>query len=99
MDAVDFLRGYRRYCRSHSDDCNSCEINLATHFCAVEQEAWSDRDIDSAVLFVQAWEEEHPVIINAKKFEEVFGFNPIGYVFRGEFSDAWWNQEYKEPKS
>ena len=39
-------------------------------------------------------DEEHPVITNAQKFEEVFGYDPTGFLFY----DSWWKTPYEEKK-
>ena len=100
MDTVEFYRELRRMCKTYGSVtcCGSCPISVASDFCDLAPMNFKDETIDFAVKVVEQWAKDHPVITNAKKFEEVFGFNPIGYVFRGEFSDAWWGEEYKESK-
>ena len=42
------------------------------------------------------WSEEHPIITNRKKFEEVFGFN-IATIFEVNSDNVkWLDEEYKE---
>lgn len=66
---------------------------------------------EEATELIRKWAEEHPVMTNADKFKEVFGFIPYGtealcmsdkscdhYDCNDCEFKAWWNEEYKEPK-
>lgn len=47
-----------------------------------------------AETIIMDWAKEHPIITNADKFKEVFGFE----LSCEECEYNFWNQEYKEPK-
>ena len=45
---------------------------------------------------IMRWSEEHPIITNRNKFEEVFGFN-IATIFEVNSDNVkWLDEEYKE---
>ena len=93
MEAIEFLEEAQRMCKSYAD-CKGCPLeSSACGFirCAVD---YSDADIRCAIKVVEQWSKEHPIITNAKKFEEVFDIS--GYRLITQSAD-WWDEPYKEP--
>ena len=97
MDIVEFYRELRRMCKDcKSTICDDCPMNESPEFCGLAPMEYTDEIVESAIKVVEKWAKDHPVITNAKKFEEVFGVD-IGAVEGGVNHMTWWNQEYKEP--
>ena len=72
METLDFLKEAQRMCKSYPD-CKGCPLrNFACGFIRCI-ERFSDADVQCQVKVVEQWSKEHPIITNARKFEEVFG--------------------------
>lgn len=85
MDAVKYLKERERWYKEYGID----EENYPRPHTEI-------KDPEQAVKAVEQWSREHPVMTNAQKFEEVFGFNPCG---RDNVpTPKWWLQPYKEPE-
>lgn len=90
MDAVNFIKEKNRMCDSISR-CDMCDLHGRTTTC---REFVRDYP-EEAVKIVEKWGNEHPVMTNGAKFEEVFGRT---YMSLPSFVGEWLEQEYKEPK-
>ena len=56
---------------------------------------WANLYPEEAERIIMKWSAEHPIMTNAKKFEQVFGFS-FYYRFGGSDVDtAWLAEEYK----
>ena len=89
MDAVKFLEEKLRMCKYYKAKhpigyCEYCDLE---NYCGTEIHC-----PDDAVECVETWSKIHPLITNAKKFEEIFGVNP-----KSIFPLEWWDEVYKEP--
>ena len=74
--------------------CSSCplgEHNDKNGGCS----KWAILYPEEAERIIMKWSAEHPIMTNAKKFEQVFGFS-FYYRFGGSDVDtAWLAEEYK----
>jgi len=94
MEALDFLKEAQRMCESYPD-CKGCPlINFACGFIRCI-ERFSDADIQCQIKVVEQWSKEHPIITNARKFEEVFGLPAHCMI---DQDAQWWDEPYKEPE-
>lgn len=100
-----------------------CEKYNCTHDCPIKKWVTSNytktfygctrimEHPQEAEEIIMKWAKEHPIVTNADKFKEVFGFTPNGkscpYTIDscGDSCDKsncshydFWEQEYKEPK-
>ena len=102
MEALEFLKEARRMCLAVGS-CDECHLSYG---CVVDDvKKVSDSVLESNCSVVEAWSKEHPIITNAMKFKEVFGFMPAGcqtFYFvepNGSYSKTInWQDPYKEPK-
>lgn len=65
MDAVEFLRDFRRMCLSY-DNCTGCEFKSAE--CSPTEE---DCDHEKVIRVVEGWAKEHPVKTRLSEFLKV----------------------------
>lgn len=93
MEALEFLKASQRICEAnHYVDCplkNKCLY--VNH---------GEDKLEEIVSAVEQWSKEHPIITNAKKFEEIFGVKPENaeVPYRSRSFPNWWDEPYKEPK-
>ena len=66
MDAVEFLRDFRRMCLSY-DDCTGCELKDAQ--CETTEK---DCDHEKVIRVVEQWAKEHPVKTRLSEFLKLF---------------------------
>ena len=66
MDAVEFLRDFRRMCLSY-DNCTGCELRCAE--CSPTEE---DCDHEKVIRVVEEWAKEHPVKTRLSEFNKLF---------------------------
>ena len=66
MDAVEFLRDFRRMCSSY-DDCTGCELD--DDQCSPTEE---DCDHEKVIRVVEKWAKEHPVKTRLSEFKKLF---------------------------
>ena len=62
MDAVEFLRDFRRMCSSY-DTCTGCELDYA--LCDTTER---DCDHEKVIRIVEEWAKEHPVKTRLSEF-------------------------------
>ena len=83
MDAIQYLKERDRMCETYYPSCDNCPFLSkptdphSTDMCVQN----FDVDPGKLVSIVEKWSREHPVMANAQKFKEVFGFNAIGDNF------------------
>ena len=66
MDAVEFLRDFRRMCLSY-DNCTGCEFKVTE--CSPTEE---DCDHEKVIRVVEEWAKEHPVKTRLSEFKKLF---------------------------
>lgn len=69
MDAVEFLRDFRRMCSSYGDTCTGCEFKGAA--CS-PMEMEEDCDHEKMIRVVEEWAKEHPVKTRLSEFLSLF---------------------------
>lgn len=90
MTAVDFLRTKDRMCKKIS--CIDCPISMYNNKTGKPCREFEKDFPNSAVLMVQKWGKDNPIITNRDKFNEVFGNDyPDSFALVHE----WWDKEYK----
>lgn len=108
MDALEFLKEAKRQCSSTT--CEVCRNESYAVLCPLSE--YPDEKLKKLVSGIEQWSKEHPVITNAKKFEEVFGSKRPHELFScdvcnttGDYTievtiqkTEWWNEPYKEPE-
>lgn len=94
MDAVKFLEEKERMCKSVKQ-CYDCPLDSGKTDITVCCQDLLTYYPKEAVKAVEQWSNEHPVMTNGAKFEEVFGRT---YMSLPSFVGEWLEQEYKEPK-
>ena len=67
MDAVEFLRDFRRMCLSHGGTCTGCELEGAQ--CGPKGK---DCNHEKLVRVVEQWAKEHPVKTRLSEFLKLF---------------------------
>ena len=72
MEALEFLKEYNRMCTMYKS-CRRCPLEMDK--CAGCGDEFSEKQIINIIEKTEQWSKEHPIITNAHKFEEVFGFN------------------------
>jgi len=104
MDAVDYIKNHEKMCGS-CDECKGCPIREA---CGPEEcYHWAVLNAEEAVRIVEEWVEDQKMT-NARKFKEVFGFEPA-ILFYNEWempvtlhpfltNQAFWKAIYQEPQ-
>ena len=87
MDAVDFLREYRRMCNKYAyaeacgEDCAD-ECPLKDCYCDVR---YKNTDIESTVSKVEQWSKEHPRKTMMQDFFEKFPNAPVSRRSTGSY--------------
>jgi len=89
MDALEFLKEYNRMCVVNKD-CHGCPLKGTT--CSLGSEL-SEEQMTIIVEKTEQWSKEHPIITNARKFEEVFGLPAHCMI---DQDAQWWDEPYKE---
>lgn len=106
MKAIEFLEEYRRMCNSYIDHfmCEGCPLK-GKQCLGTGVRFKTDSEYLTIISTVEQWSKEHPIITNACKFKEVFGFLPEGcqtFYFvkpNGSYSKTInWQDQYKEPE-
>lgn len=90
MTAVDFLTTKERMCKKLS--CTNCPIASYNNKSGEACQNYIKHFPNSAVLLVQKWAKDNPVITNKDKFVEVFGTD---YAIGNFMTSEWWGKEYK----
>ena len=98
MEAIEFLKEYRRMCKSRTG-CIGCPLEKTG--CSIPDS--TVERLQEIIRVTEQWNKEHPVMTNAQKFEEVFGFNPADFKTLFCFNKShdgkkliWWDEPYKE---
>lgn len=91
------LKEFKRMCCSIGS-CINCPLWEA-HKGNVVCRTWTFANPEVAEKIIMQWSDEHPVMTNRRKFEEVFGFDMalFGIAFDDNSCTAkWLREEYKE---
>jgi len=76
MEAIEFLKETQRMCSSYKE-CTDCPLKELASFAGYKAcRIYMLNECEKAISAVEAWSKEHPIITNARKFEEVFGQKP-----------------------
>ena len=94
MDAVTYVKEYRRLCNEHSA-CIGCPLN--------KFESCVDADPKEMVKVVEKWSKEHPLVTNGDVLKEMLPdgstvndqYNPMAEHIFIEVPKNWWKAEYK----
>lgn len=70
MDAVEFLRDFRRMCSSYGSTCTGCKLGNVT--CATCSLSKDDCDHKKVIRIVEKWAKEHPVKTRLSEFLKLF---------------------------
>lgn len=65
MDAVEFLRDFRRMCSSYRPTCDGCKLRGG--YCALD-----DCDHQKMIRAVEEWAKEHPAKTRLSEFKKLF---------------------------
>ena len=108
MEAIEFLKEYNRMCTMYKS-CRGCPLEMDQ--CAGFCNEMYEKQIINMMEKTEQWSKEHPIITNAKKFEEVFGKIElkdyikcrVNHMSEDEteieiLEGKWWNEPYKEPE-
>ena len=108
MEAIEFLKGTQRMCRS-----TECHLNCPVpDVCFLQNyDVVSEDDMKTFVSSVEAWRKKNPPKTNAQKFKEVFGEKRLSDLIGCKIRNAsgeeiivdiqktkWWDEPYKEPE-
>lgn len=96
MEALDFLKEYKRMCSNCSHFCDGCPLK-GEQCLSTGIRNKTDGEFLTITSMVEQWSKEHPIITNVQKFKEVFGVLPADYVM-GRSRETWWDKPYKEPE-
>lgn len=72
MDAVEFLRDFRRMCSSHGCTCTGCELEGAQ--CRPTEK---NCDHEKVIRAVEEWAKEHPAKTRLSEFKKLFPDIPL----------------------
>lgn len=84
---------WQRMCRSGAARCSKCPL-----FQQMENSTcrnWMLDHPEKAEEIIMTWSEEHPIVTNEKRFEEIFGVKPSAVFSLMRSSMDWLNAEYK----
>ena len=112
MDAIEYLKEFNRMCSTCiCPDCPSPVRDAHNYGTCLD---FSLAQPEEAVRIVEEWSKAHPVMTNAMKFEEVFGYHPKTqagsdmcpprpdswncYATPCDACKKWWDKPYKEPE-
>lgn len=66
MDAIEFLRDFRRMCLSYGDTCTGCELDDAQ--CSLMAK---DCDHEKVIRVVEKWAKAHPLKTRLSEFKKL----------------------------
>lgn len=105
---LEVMKHRKRMCDAlKKTDCSSCGLCSDNNNYNVGCSTFIYNYYEQAEEIIMKWAKEHPVMTNADKFKEVFGFTPDGEYCPKECPENgcincdyryFWNQEYKESK-
>ena len=101
MEALEFLREYKRMCSNCSHFCDGCPLK-GEQCLSTGIRNKTDGEFLTITSMVEQWSKEHPIITNACKFKEVFGSSKFYELVNTDLPEyarrsSWWDEPYKEP--
>lgn len=87
------IRERKRMCKQIGD-CSKCPISFLNNkslFCIT----FMQESPEDAERIIMQWADEHPLMTNRRKFEEVFGFTPATMFEVNPGNADWLDEEYK----
>lgn len=92
------IRERERMCKQIGT-CDKCQISFHNNknksFCTT----FMIESPEEAERIIMQWADEHPLMTNRRKFEEVFGFDILERLSFSKHNKEWFNKEYKEGDS
>ena len=102
MFATDYLKEKARMCKAENKGFN-CPMEMRNNGANMPCRVFEENYPDKAVIIVDEWSRQHPIVTNREKFAEVFGaMSFAAFVWNNLKSggyDEWWDKEYKAPTS
>lgn len=110
MEFQEFWKQRKRMCKHKGGVC--VDYEMRKDYKAITSLVFILEYPDRAEAIVEKWAKEHPVMTNAMKFKEVFGYEHININGNHECPprdenecnfkyckdcQKWWDKEYKEP--
>ena len=95
MEVVEFIKETGRMCTSYGDVCYGCPVYDFGEGQPCEKIMRNHPE--EFVKAVEKWANEHPIVTNRQKLEEVLGIKILGEPMI-EFNSSWLDREYKAPK-
>lgn len=99
MDALEFLKEYKRMCSNCSHFCDGCPLK-GEQCLSTGIRNKTDGEFLTITSMVEQWSKEHPLVTNEMKIREVFGDQAI-YAISSPNVQAlkdWLDAPYKEPE-
>lgn len=86
-----------RMCNAHGNNCDGCPLSRIRRKSEIICTLFMIKDPEEAEEIVMKWAEEHPLVTNGAKFEEIFGV-PFWAISCGVTPaiSKWLTSEYKE---
>ena len=97
---TEFERICNEWKRMHRTvpNCSDCPLSLTNNHIEKNCNVVVREYPAKAKEIIMKWSEEHPIMTNRRKFEEVFGFTPAT-MFEVNCRNAdWLDEEYRETK-
>ena len=88
------MEQYGRMCEG-SERCGYCPIVSSNNGRGIACHLFVRKFPKEAERIIMQWAEEHPLVTNRKKFEEVFGFSPATMFEINRGNAEWLDEEYK----
>lgn len=95
INAVEYLKDKTRMTNACRIDCDSCPLSIKNNGTDEGCVEFEMKYPEEAVQKVEEWSKSHPILTNADKFKEVFGFG--GHTQIDQFAQ-WWDIPYEAPK-
>lgn len=100
---AEFERICKEWKRMHETvpDCSDCPLSLINNETAKPCYEFVRDSPVTAEGIIMKWAEDHPVMTNHRKFEEVFGMNLFKLLPDATWGDIvkWLHEEYKGEKN
>ena len=75
--------------------CNKCPLSVSSNKANMFCDTFMRERPEEADSIIMQWSKEHPVVTNAMKFKEVFGYD-LQDAFVALGCSEWLDEEYKE---
>ena len=88
------MREYVRMCNSGLE-CVNCQISATNNGSCNSCLSFMQKFPEDAERIIMKWSEEHPIMTNRRKFEEVFGLNVAAIYDVSRYAADWLDEEHK----